>query len=170
MAYRLSDTAADFNFSYSVSTLSFMYFLSRAYPTDCLSSVSDQFEEEETKTMTEPTMKEYMTKSRDGYESRISRPKIDEKALFELKVQFLKELCDNNFSGSNNEYANEHIEKVLEIIHLFHILNITQDREVISFYKGLDVPTRQILDSKGVIPSMKVTDAKKAVQEMVDHS
>ncbi|GJV26661.1 hypothetical protein Tco_1383109 [Tanacetum coccineum] len=43
-------------------------------------------------------------------------------------------------------------------------------QEVISFYKGLDVPTRQILDSKGVIPSMKATDAKKAIQDMADHS
>ncbi|GJT97969.1 hypothetical protein Tco_1093487 [Tanacetum coccineum] len=43
-------------------------------------------------------------------------------------------------------------------------------QEVISFYKGLDVPTRQILDSKGAIPSMKANDAKKAVQDMADHS
>nr|GEV55703.1 hypothetical protein [Tanacetum cinerariifolium] len=43
-------------------------------------------------------------------------------------------------------------------------------QEVILFYKGLDVPTRQILDSKGVIPSMKATDAKKAIQDMADHS
>ncbi|GKE67268.1 hypothetical protein Tco_1521429 [Tanacetum coccineum] len=42
-------------------------------------------------------------------------------------------------------------------------------QEVILFYKGLDVPTRQILDSKGVIPSMKATDAKKAIQEMADY-
>nr|GEW20166.1 hypothetical protein [Tanacetum cinerariifolium] len=42
--------------------------------------------------------------------------------------------------------------------------------EVILFYKGLDVPTRQILDSKGAIPSMKAADAKKAIQDMADHS
>ncbi|GJS63411.1 hypothetical protein Tco_0677975 [Tanacetum coccineum] len=43
-------------------------------------------------------------------------------------------------------------------------------QEVISFYKGLDVHTRQILDSKGSIPSMKAADAKKAIQDMADHS
>nr|GEY19195.1 hypothetical protein [Tanacetum cinerariifolium] len=32
------------------------------------------------------------------------------------------------------------------------------------------VPTRQILDSKGVIPSMKAADVKKAIQDMADHS
>nr|GEW46483.1 hypothetical protein [Tanacetum cinerariifolium] len=36
--------------------------------------------------------------------------------------------------------------------------------------KGLDVPTRQILDSKGTTPSMKVVDAKKSIQDMADHS
>nr|GEW82106.1 hypothetical protein [Tanacetum cinerariifolium] len=41
--------------------------------------------------------------------------------------------------------------------------------EVILFYKGLDVPTRQILDSKGTIPTIKDADAKVAIQEIVDH-
>ncbi|GJR02030.1 hypothetical protein Tco_0525014 [Tanacetum coccineum] len=35
---------------------------------------------------------------------------------------------------------------------------------------SLDVPTRQILDSKGVVPKISVVDAKKAIQEMADHS
>ncbi|GJT42099.1 hypothetical protein Tco_0941964 [Tanacetum coccineum] len=207
--------------------------------------------------MGEPTMEEYMTKTREGYGSGISRPKIDENDQFELKGQFLKELHNNTFSGLDNEDVNEHIEKVLEIVDLFHIPNITQDQvmlrvfpmsltrvasrwlrneptgsfttweilkeyflskycppsrtakkmeeinnfqqdpdetlyqawerfkelllrcpqhyltdmqEVILFYKGLDVPTRQILDSKGDIPSMKAVDAKKAIQDMAHHS
>ncbi|GKB57592.1 hypothetical protein Tco_0913778 [Tanacetum coccineum] len=120
------------------------------------------------------------------------------------------ELRDNTFSRSDNKDVNEHIDKVLEIVDLFHIPNITQDQvmlrafpmsltraagrwlrnepagsittwetlkenflnmqELILFYKGLDVPTRQILDSKGAIPSMKVADAKKAIQDMAYHS
>ncbi|GKE71546.1 hypothetical protein Tco_1529618 [Tanacetum coccineum] len=43
-------------------------------------------------------------------------------------------------------------------------------QEVILFNKALDVPTRQILDSKGVIPTMKAAEAKKAIQDMADHS
>ncbi|GJY73059.1 hypothetical protein Tco_0477490 [Tanacetum coccineum] len=43
---------------------------------------------------------------------------------------------------------------------------LTDMHEVILFYNGLDVPTRQILDSKGTIPSKTVTDAKVAIQEM----
>ncbi|GJU81674.1 hypothetical protein Tco_1284039 [Tanacetum coccineum] len=46
---------------------------------------------------------------------------------FELKCQFLKELRINTFSSSDHEDANKHIEKVLEIVDLFHIPNITID-------------------------------------------
>nr|GEZ59224.1 hypothetical protein [Tanacetum cinerariifolium] len=93
------------------------------------------------------TMEEYMCKTRDDYRSGVTRPKIDDKAHFKLKGQFLKELRDNTFSGSDHEDANEHIEKVLEI-------------EVILFYKGLEVPTRQILDSDGAIPTMTAANAR----------
>ncbi|GKA34479.1 retrovirus-related pol polyprotein from transposon TNT 1-94 [Tanacetum coccineum] len=55
-------------------------------------------------------------------------PKIEEKDSFELKGQFLKELRSNTFSGSDHEDANEHIEKVLKIVDLFHIPNITIDQ------------------------------------------
>nr|GEX26209.1 hypothetical protein [Tanacetum cinerariifolium] len=78
--------------------------------------------------MGEPTMEEYMTKTREDYGSRIARHNIDENARFELKGQFLKELCDNTFSGSYNEDANEHIENVLEIVDLFNIPEVTQDQ------------------------------------------
>ncbi|GJY36130.1 mitochondrial proton/calcium exchanger protein-like protein isoform X1 [Tanacetum coccineum] len=43
-------------------------------------------------------------------------------------------------------------------------------QEVILFYNELEVPTRQILDSKGVIPSKTDADAKVTIQEMVEYS
>ncbi|GJZ83523.1 hypothetical protein Tco_0648696, partial [Tanacetum coccineum] len=73
-------------------------------------------------------MEQYMSKTRADYGSGIARPKIDDKDSFELKGQFLKELRENTFSSSDHEDANEHIEKVLEIVNLFHIPNITQDQ------------------------------------------
>ncbi|GJS44068.1 hypothetical protein Tco_0569111 [Tanacetum coccineum] len=42
--------------------------------------------------------------------------------------------------------------------------------EVILFYNGLDVPTRQILDSKGAIPTITAANAKIAIQEMAEYS
>ncbi|GJU30759.1 hypothetical protein Tco_1174348 [Tanacetum coccineum] len=196
---------------------------------ELFSEYEDQSEGEVTKTIMEPTMEEYMTRTREGYGSGIARPKIKEKDYFELKGQFLKELRDNTSSGTDNEDSNEHIEKVLDIIDLFHIPNITQDQVMLrafpmslngaasrwlmnepagsittwetlkekflskyyppartdkkmeeinnfkqdpdeTLYQGLDVPTRQILDSKCAIPSMKAADAKKDIKEMADHS
>ncbi|GJU05528.1 retrovirus-related pol polyprotein from transposon TNT 1-94 [Tanacetum coccineum] len=88
--------------------------------------LSDQeySEEEEAEAMAE-TMEQYMSKTRTDYGSGVARPKIDNKDQFELKGQFLKELRENTFSGSDNEDANEHIEKDLEIVDLFHVPNIT---------------------------------------------
>ncbi|GJR23555.1 reverse transcriptase domain-containing protein [Tanacetum coccineum] len=183
-----------------------------------------EYSEEEEEAMAE-TMEQYMSKTRTDYGSGVARPKIDNKDQFELKGQFLKELRENTFSGSDNEDANEHIEKVLEIVDLFHVPNITEDlktkflnkycppgrtakkmeeinnfqqepdetlyqawerfkellmkcpqhyltemQEVILFYNGLDVPTRQILDSRGVVPTKTAADAKVAIQEMVEYS
>ncbi|GKC16644.1 hypothetical protein Tco_1013426 [Tanacetum coccineum] len=190
-----------------------------------LFSDQENSEEEEAKTMAE-TMEQYMSKTRADYESVVVRPKIEDKDNFELKGQFLKELQTNTFSSSDHEDANEHIVKVLEIVDLFHIPNITIDQvmfrafpmsltraasrwlrnkptedgeepdknlyqawerfkellmkypqhyltemqEVVLFYNGLDVPTRQILDSRGAIPSKTAADAKIAIQEMSEYS
>ncbi|GKE99660.1 hypothetical protein Tco_0023011, partial [Tanacetum coccineum] len=80
------------------------------------------------------TMEQCMSKTRADYGSVISRPKIDDKDSFELKGQFLKELRDNTFSISNHEDANEHIERVLEIVELFHIPNITEDQVMLKAF------------------------------------
>ncbi|GJY60195.1 putative reverse transcriptase domain-containing protein [Tanacetum coccineum] len=92
-----------------------------------LFSDQEYSEEEVAETMAE-TMEQYMSKTRADYGSGVARPKIEDKDNFELKGQFLKELRTNTFSGSDHEDANEHIEKVLEIVDLFHILNITIDQ------------------------------------------
>nr|GEW23097.1 hypothetical protein [Tanacetum cinerariifolium] len=43
-------------------------------------------------------------------------------------------------------------------------------KEVILYYNGLEVPTQQILDSRGTIPAKTVADAKVAIQEMEEYS
>ncbi|GKE30449.1 hypothetical protein Tco_1445833 [Tanacetum coccineum] len=43
-------------------------------------------------------------------------------------------------------------------------------QEIVLFYNGLGVPTRQILDSRGAIPSKTDADAKVTIQEMVEYS
>ncbi|GKC17782.1 hypothetical protein Tco_1014564 [Tanacetum coccineum] len=99
---------------------------SRSPDFDLFSDQEEHSEEEVTEAMAE-TMEQYMIKTRADYGSGVARPKIKDKDNFELKGQFLKELHTNTFSSSNHEDANEHIEKVLEIVDLFHIPNITID-------------------------------------------
>ncbi|GJU36403.1 retrovirus-related pol polyprotein from transposon TNT 1-94 [Tanacetum coccineum] len=181
----------------------------------------------------------------------------DQEYSEEQEEEAMAELQKNTFNGSDNKDANEHIEKVLKIVDLFHVPNITEDQlmlrvfpisltgaasrwlrneptgsiktwedlktkflnkycppgrtakkmeeinnfqqepdetlyqawerfkellmkcpqhyltemqEVILFYNGLDVPTRQILDSRGAIPTKTAADAKKAIQEMAEYS
>ncbi|GJY47105.1 retrovirus-related pol polyprotein from transposon TNT 1-94, partial [Tanacetum coccineum] len=76
--------------------------------------LSDQeyLKEEEGEAMAE-TMEQYMSKTRTDYGLGVARPKINNKHQFELKGQFLKELQENTFRGSDNEDANKHIEKSL---------------------------------------------------------
>ncbi|GJZ51067.1 hypothetical protein Tco_0605582 [Tanacetum coccineum] len=89
--------------------------------------ILEQSEEEVRETMTE-TMEQYMSKTQENYGSGVTRPTINQDTPFELKGQFLKELHDNTFSGSEHKDENEHIEKVLEIVDLFHIPKVTQDQ------------------------------------------
>ncbi|GJY69827.1 retrovirus-related pol polyprotein from transposon TNT 1-94 [Tanacetum coccineum] len=221
-----------------------------------LSKIEEHLEEETTKEMTE-TMEQYMSKTRGDYGSSVTWLKKNTDTHFELKGQFLKELCNNTFSGSEHKDANEHNKKVLEIVDLFHTPIITQYQiilrafpvsltgaasrwlrnepagslltwevlkskfqskycppastakkmeeinnfqrepgeslfqawerfkellmkcpqhyltdmqDVILFYNGLDVSTRQILDSKGVVPSMTAANTKVAIQQMAEYS
>ncbi|GKD80927.1 hypothetical protein Tco_1347766 [Tanacetum coccineum] len=94
---------------------------------DLFFDIEERLEEEATELMTE-TMEQYMSKTHGDYGSGVTRPKINTDTHFELKGKFLKELRDNTFSGSEHEDANEHIEKVLEIVDLFHIPHITKDQ------------------------------------------
>ncbi|GJR04252.1 hypothetical protein Tco_0527236 [Tanacetum coccineum] len=89
---------------------------------------NQEYSEEEVAEIMAETMEQYMSKTQADYGSGVARTKIEDKDNFELKGQFFKELRTNTFSGSDHEDANEHIEKVLEIVDLFHILNITIDQ------------------------------------------
>nr|GEV19709.1 hypothetical protein [Tanacetum cinerariifolium] len=108
---------------------------------DLFSDLEENFKEEVAETMVK-TMEEYMFKTRGDYGSGVTMPKINDKDHFELKGQFFKELRDSTFSGSDHEDTNKHIEKVFEIVDLFHIPNITQDQIMLSaFFMS---PTRAV--------------------------
>ncbi|GJU78379.1 hypothetical protein Tco_1275449 [Tanacetum coccineum] len=141
--------------------------------------------EEEVAETKEETMEQYMSKTQADYGSGIARPKIDDKDHFELKGQFLKELRDNTFSiartakkmEENNNFQQDPDKTLYQAWERFKELlmkcpqhYLMEIQEVILFYNGLDVPTRQILDSKGVIPTKTAADAKVTIQRMAEYS
>nr|GEU69792.1 hypothetical protein [Tanacetum cinerariifolium] len=111
------------------------------------------------------TMEHYMSKNQADYGLGVVRPKIEDKDNFELKGQFLKELRTNTFSGLDRKDANQHIEKVLEIVDLFHIPNITIDQVVLRAF-----PMSLTRAASRAIPSKTAADAKIAIQEMAKYS
>lgn len=75
-----------------------------------------------------------MAHIRDNAGLGIMRPAFEEDIKFEMKGQFLKELRENTFSGSEFEDANEHVEKVLEIFDLFHSPNVSLDHVMLRIF------------------------------------
>ncbi|GKB46796.1 hypothetical protein Tco_0897549, partial [Tanacetum coccineum] len=152
---------------------------------DQISEIKEHIEEEEVTEMAK-TMEQYMSKTRGEYGSGVARPKIDANAQFEHKGQFLKELRDNNFNGPEHKDANEHIKKVLDIVDLFQIPNVTQDQIMLRAFPvsltgatshwlrnepaSLITTWETILDSRGAIPTKTAADAKVAIQEMAEYS
>ncbi|GJT85319.1 hypothetical protein Tco_1067036 [Tanacetum coccineum] len=98
-----------------------------------------------------------------------------------LKKKFLSKYCPptqtakkieeiNNFPQEPDETLYQAWERFKELLMRCPQHYLTDMQEVILFYKGLEVSTRQILDSKGAIPTMTVADANVAIQEMTEHS
>ncbi|GJX60443.1 reverse transcriptase domain-containing protein [Tanacetum coccineum] len=133
--------------------------------------LSDQeySKEEEAEAMAE-TMEQYMSKTRMDY------------GLGEdLKTKFLNKYCPpgrtakkmeeiNNFQKEPDETLYQAWERFKELLMKCPQHYLTKMHEVILFYNGLDVPTRQILDLRGVVPTKTAEDAKKVIQEMAEYS
>ncbi|GJS64644.1 hypothetical protein Tco_0679208 [Tanacetum coccineum] len=131
---------------------------------DLFSDIKEHSEEETIEIMTE-TMEQYISKTRGNYRSGVVRPKINDKTHFELKGQFLKELRESTFSGSEHEDANEHIEKVLEIVDLFHIPKVTQDQVMLrAFPMSLMSVTRKPLSLHDEHKKNKMRNMKRIVE------
>ncbi|GJU96568.1 hypothetical protein Tco_1321324 [Tanacetum coccineum] len=71
----------------------------------------------------------------------------------------------NNFQQEQDESLFRAWERFKELLMKCPLHYLTNIQEVILFYNGLDVPTRQILNSKGTIPTKTDTDAKIAIQK-----
>ncbi|GJU05350.1 putative ribonuclease H-like domain-containing protein [Tanacetum coccineum] len=89
----------------------------------------------------------------------------------DLKTNFLSKYCPpactakkieeiNNFQQEPDENIYQAWERFKELLMKCPQHYLTEMQEVVLFYNGLDVPTRQILNLRGAIPSKIVADAK----------
>ncbi|GJY99995.1 hypothetical protein Tco_0517425 [Tanacetum coccineum] len=76
----------------------------------------------------------------------------------------------NNFQQEPDETLYQAWERFKELLMKCPQHYLTEMQEVILFYNGLDVPTRQILDSTRCRSTKTATDAKTAFQEMAEYS
>ncbi|GJR14532.1 hypothetical protein Tco_0797184 [Tanacetum coccineum] len=76
----------------------------------------------------------------------------------------------NNFQQELDETLYQAWERFKELLMKCPQHYLTKMQEVILFYNGLDVPTRQILDSRGAVLTKTATNAKTAMQEMAEYS
>ncbi|GJX77619.1 hypothetical protein Tco_0324430 [Tanacetum coccineum] len=92
----------------------------------------------------------------------------------DLKTKFLNKYCPpgrtakkmeeiNNFQQEPDETLYQAWERFKELLMKCPQHYLTKMQEVILFYNGLDVPTRQILDSRGAVPTKTAADAKTAI-------
>ncbi|GKE98263.1 hypothetical protein Tco_0021614 [Tanacetum coccineum] len=106
-----------------------------------------------------------------------NKPTCSIKTWEDLKTKFLNKYCPpgqttkkmeeiNNFQQEPDETLYQAWEHFKELLMKCPQHYLPEMQEVILFYNGLDIPTRQILDSRGVIPTMTAADAKTAIQEM----
>ncbi|GJZ53497.1 hypothetical protein Tco_0608382 [Tanacetum coccineum] len=73
------------------------------------------------------TMEQYLALSRENQASGVVKPVIGGNLNFEIKSQFMRELREDSFFGNKNEDAHDHIDRVLNIVGLFNILEVSKD-------------------------------------------
>nr|GEX35843.1 hypothetical protein [Tanacetum cinerariifolium] len=99
------------------------------------------------------TIEQYLDLIQDNNRPGIVKPKIGDDVEFEINSNFMRELRSKLFAGTDDEDAYEHVQRKVQI-----------------FYTGLDISSRRMLDSRGIIPLMTLTQALKSIQVMSNHS
>ncbi|GKA70700.1 mitochondrial proton/calcium exchanger protein-like protein isoform X1 [Tanacetum coccineum] len=99
----------------------------------------------------------------------------------DLKTKFLSKYCPpahttkkmeeiNNFQQEPDENLYQAWERFKDLFMKCPQHYLTEMQEVVLFYNGLDVLTRQIINSRGAIPSKTAADAKVPTTPKIVHS
>ncbi|GJR59975.1 hypothetical protein Tco_1502137 [Tanacetum coccineum] len=73
------------------------------------------------------TMEQYLALTRGFQASVMVKLEIEGNVNFEIKSQFMRELRKDTFCENKNDDAHEHVERVLDIVSLFNIPEVSHD-------------------------------------------
>nr|GEY00109.1 hypothetical protein [Tanacetum cinerariifolium] len=73
------------------------------------------------------TMEQYLALTRENQASGMVKPEIRGNVNFGIQSQFMRELREDTFSGNKNDDAHEHVERVLDIVSLFNIPDVSHN-------------------------------------------
>ncbi|GJU87914.1 ribonuclease H-like domain-containing protein [Tanacetum coccineum] len=73
------------------------------------------------------TMEQYLALIRDDIRPGVVKPKIGNDVEFKINSNFMRELRRKLFAGIDDEDAHQHVQRVLEIVDLFHFRGVTHD-------------------------------------------
>ncbi|GJZ06475.1 ribonuclease H-like domain-containing protein [Tanacetum coccineum] len=73
------------------------------------------------------TIEKYLALIRDDIRPGVVKPEIGNGVKFKINSNFMRELRHKNFAGTDDEDAYEHVQRVFEIIDLFHFPGVTHD-------------------------------------------
>ncbi|GJW72627.1 zf-CCHC domain-containing protein [Tanacetum coccineum] len=73
------------------------------------------------------TIEQYLALIQDNNRPGIVKPKIGNDVKFEININFMRELRRKLFAGTDDEDAHKHVRRVLEIVDIFHFLDVTYD-------------------------------------------
>nr|GEW29890.1 hypothetical protein [Tanacetum cinerariifolium] len=72
-------------------------------------------------------MEQYLELTRGNQTPGVVKPEIGGNVNFEIKNQFMRELREDTFSENKNDDAHEHVKRVLDIVSLFNIPEVSHD-------------------------------------------
>nr|GEW55689.1 hypothetical protein [Tanacetum cinerariifolium] len=73
------------------------------------------------------TIEQYLALIRDDIRPGVVKLEIGNDIEFEINRNFMRELRRKLFAGTDDEDAHEHLQRVLEIVDLFHFPGVTHD-------------------------------------------
>ncbi|GKA59282.1 hypothetical protein Tco_0758595 [Tanacetum coccineum] len=92
------------------------------------------------------TMEQYLALTRGNQAPGVVKPGIGGNVNFEIESQFMRELREDMFSGSNNDNPHEHVERILDIVSLFNIPRVTHDAVMLRSSRDIVHHPKQLQD------------------------